>query len=89
MSNNVASAWCDYWKLFDELVESLKSDEKNLIINEFTNARKYVNGLTDGWYEFKFAFEKTLNLNKQLMTSDQVQRAEFLLSVLNNVLTNR
>lgn len=20
MSNNVASAWCDYWKLFDELV---------------------------------------------------------------------
>lgn len=83
------AGWQDYWKIFDELIEQLLSKHKSEIIAEFKDAQKYVNGLTDGWYEFKFAFEKVLNSNRQNMTEEQNQIADFLLTTLNKSLTNR
>lgn len=57
--------WQDYWKIFDKLIELLKADNQEQIILDFKEAQKYVNGLTDGWFEFKIAFEKSLQLNKE------------------------
>lgn len=54
-----------------------------------SKAQKYVNGLTDGWYEFKFSFEKVLKSNRQNMTKEQNEIAEFLFTTLNRTLTNR
>ncbi|OYU96562.1 MAG: hypothetical protein CFE21_09260 [Bacteroidetes bacterium B1(2017)] len=83
------TGWQDYWKIFDELIEHLTSDNKSEIIAEFKEAQKYVNGLTDGWYEFKFALEKAINSNTQNMTAEQNQIADFLLSTLTKSLTNK
>lgn len=83
------SGWQDYWKVFDRLIEQLSSDQKTEIISELKEAQKYVNGLTDGWYEFKFSFEKVLESNKQNMTKEQNEIADFLLATLNKSLTNR
>ncbi len=89
MKDYKLTGWQDYWKIFDELIEHLTSDNKPEIITEFKEAQKYVNGLTDGWYEFKFAFEKSLNSNRQHLTAEQNEIADFLLTTLNKSLTNR
>jgi len=81
--------WQDFWKIFDELIDLLSSDNKTIIIVEFKDAQKYVNGMTDGWYEFKFAFEKSLKSNRQHLTAEQNEIAEFLITTLNKSLTNR
>jgi hypothetical protein len=81
--------WQDYWKLFDELISLLNSDNKEEISAELKDAQKYVNGLTDGWYEFKFAFEKVLQSNRVKMTSEQTEVADFLMVTLNKSLKNR
>jgi hypothetical protein len=89
MKDYKLTSWQDYWKIFDELIEHLTSDNKSEIIAEFKEAQKYVNGLTDGWYEFKFALEKTINSNTQNMTEEENQIADFLLKTLTKSLTNR
>src|SRR5690606_37423449 len=45
-------SWEEYWKLFDNLCNSLNLDNKQFIVTELKDAQQYVNGLTDGWYEF-------------------------------------
>jgi hypothetical protein len=89
MKEYTLTGWQDYWKIFDELIEQLTSDNKAEIIVEFKEAQKYVNGLTDGWYEFKFALEKTINSNTQNMTEEENKIADFLLKTLTKSLTNR
>ena len=89
MKDYKLTGWQDYWKIFDELIEHLTSNNKSEIIAEFKEAQKYVNGLTDGWYEFKFALEKTINSNTQNMTEEENQIADFLLKTLTKSITNR
>lgn len=87
--NYQITSWLEYWKIFDDLIDLLNSENKTDIALEFINAQKYVNGLTDGWYEFKSAFENSLNANRQNFTVEQNHIANFLLSTLNKSLTNR
>jgi hypothetical protein len=87
--NYQITSWLEYWKIFDELIDLLNSDDKTDIAVEFKDAQKYVNGLTDGWYEFKLAFERSLNANRQNVTEEQNHIANFLLTTLNKSLTNR
>lgn len=89
MKDFALASWQDYWKIFDELISLLNIDDQLEIVSEFKDAQKYVNGLTDGWYEFKFAFEKSLKSNSQNMTNEQNQIADFLLSSLTKSLNNR
>lgn len=83
------TGWQDYWKLFDELIILLNSDNKEEVSAELKDAQKYVNGLTDGLYEFKFAFEKVLQSYRVKMTSEQTDLADFLIMMLNKSLNNR
>lgn len=71
--NNQITSWLENWKIFDELIGLLNSDNKTDCALEFMDAQKYVNGLTDGWYEFKSAFENSLNANKQNLREEQNQ----------------
>ncbi|MCK9481720.1 MAG: hypothetical protein M0R38_08185 [Bacteroidia bacterium] len=89
MKDYTLTGWQDYWKIFDELLVLLKADNQEQIILEFKDARLYVNGLTDGWFEFKSAFEKSLQANRTKMTVDQSDIADFLILTLNKSLTNR
>lgn len=83
-----SSGHFDYWKVFDELIEKLNADQKFEISEAFNEAKKCLNGLTDGWYEFKFSFEKTLSSNSHNMSEEQQQIAHFLLTTLNKHLDN-
>lgn len=83
------NGWRDYWNIFDELIDLLKKEQKTSIVDGFKEAQKYVNGLTDGWYEYKFAFEETLESNKENMTKEQIDISEFLMRTLNDVLNRR
>jgi len=81
--------WQDYWKIFEELIELLSTDKKLEIIAELNDAQKHVNGLTYGWYEFKFSLEKTLDKHTQNMNAEQNYIANFLIDTLNQSLKNR
>lgn len=89
MKEYTLNNWADYWAIFFELIELLKKDNQVKIISEFTEAKKYFNGLTDGCNDFKDAFEKSLQSNRRLMTNEQTEIADFLLANMNNALTNR
>ena len=81
--------WEDYWELFNVLIEQLDSDNKTEIITELKEAQRYVNGLTDGWYDFKNAFEKSHKTNRNKMTKQQNEIADFFMQSLNDSLKNR
>jgi hypothetical protein len=83
------NSWSDYWSIFDKLINLLEAENKDNIVLDLKDAKKYLNGLTDGWYEFKIAMEKTMNSNRQLMSAEQIQIAEFLSTTLDKSLSNR
>lgn len=84
------NSWDDYWSIFNSLIDSLKSyNNKDNIVLELKDAQKYVNVLTDGWFDFKSAFEKVLKKNNTNMTEEQIQIAQFLIYELKKILRNR
>lgn len=54
----------EYWTKFDLLCVELEDDSKQELADELRIAKSYVNGLTDGWYEFLNAFEKTIETHE-------------------------
>ena len=74
--------------IFNKLIDLLKADNKESIILDFKDAQKYVNGLTDSWYEFKLAFENSYQSNKTKMTAEQKKIADYLILELTESLTN-
>lgn len=89
MKNFAVSSWQDYWKLFDTLLVMVNAEGKQEIAAEFKAAQLYVNGLTDGWYDFLNAFESAVKSRKMEMTAEQFEIAEFLITSLNKSLLNR
>lgn len=84
------NSWDDYWFIFNNLIESLKSDNnKDNIVLELKDAQKSVNGLTDGWFDFKLAFENILKKNKINMTEKQIKMSQFLIYEIKKILKNR
>jgi hypothetical protein len=77
----------DYWKKYDLLCSELEDEGKQNIVKELQNAQLYVNGLTDGWYDFLNAFEKTIR-NEKLQGQTQIL-AETLIETLKFRLDNR
>jgi len=74
--------WDDYWKNFDQLCSMLTMNNKTKIETELQKAKRYVNGLTDGWYDFLNAFTAIIDNNKKDLSTEEHQLAEFLLSSL-------
>ncbi|MCB0428980.1 MAG: hypothetical protein H6585_03510 [Flavobacteriales bacterium] len=89
MKKYILIDWQDYWKIFDELIDLLNSDGKTEISSKLRDAQKHNNGLTDGWYEFMFAFERVLKSDRQIMTKEQWEIADFLINELKKSLKNR
>lgn len=58
------TSWDDYWKTFDLLIDKLKQDGQGQIVNELKDVQRYVNGMTDGWFDFKTGMEDILEENK-------------------------
>jgi len=77
----------DYWEKYNLLCSELEYQGKHNIVTELRTAQSYVNGLTDGWYDFLNAFEKTIENEK---VEGQAQKlAETLIETLKLRLENR
>jgi len=76
----------EYWKLYDDLINIIEDDN---IREGLKNAQTYVNGLTDGWYDFHSEFEKTIRNNESKLSTRQLELSKFLLTDILNALENR
>lgn len=89
MKNYNIREWKDYWDIFNELIKSLENSNKENIVLEFKSSQRFLNGLTDGWYEFLNAFSMSVENNSNNLTKEQKDMSEFLISTLKNSLKNR
>jgi hypothetical protein len=79
----------DFWTAYDNLCKSLIQANKNSIADSLKKAKMYANGLTDGWFDFMNAFEKTITDNQTFLSIDEKNTAFDLLIKLKKSLTNR
>lgn len=77
------NSWIDYWAVFNILLAKLEARNKVLIIEELKEAQKYVNGFTDGWFEFKHALEKVIGQHEQDFACEEKTIAGLLIGTLN------
>jgi len=70
----------EYWSQYDELCRSILANGNQLAYDELKKAALYVNGMTDGWFEFLIAFETALENHK--LTDEQNKTARLLIDVL-------
>ena len=75
--------------VFDSLISKLKESGQEQIIFELKDAQKHVNGLTDGWFDFKIKMEKTIESRKGSLTTEQFKIATNLIDTLNKSLNSR
>lgn len=72
----------DYWILYNKLIDLLKIDGKDTIASRLQRAQFYVNGLTDGWFDYKDEFENIFASYRTELTIEEKEIAEFLLTSL-------
>lgn len=82
-------SWEEYWKLFDNLCNSLNLDNKQFIVTELKDAQQYVNGLTDGWHEFLDRLEKINTAYNKTFSHEQNNLVKKLIINLKSSLSNR
>lgn len=81
--------WNEYWEMYDKLIVELKNENKVSIANKLIEARTFVNGLTDGWFEFKEKLDEVIESNRGNLTSTQKNILHNLSSTLKYVLKRR
>ena len=79
----------DYWKVFDDLCFNLTTKQKTEIVLEFKDAQKYVNGMTDGWYQFLEAFKNVYNANFEELDICDKENSKLLIFELEKNLSRR
>ena len=75
-----------YWILFDSLNNSLINSGKIEISIELEDAKKYVTGLTDGWYEFLNGLNEVENKFYSKMNEKEQKKLKKLINQLENSL---
>ena len=81
--------WDDYWKIFDDLCVSLTNQGKTEIVEEFKDAQKYVNGFTDGWFDFLDKFKTAFKDNFNNLEFDDKEKSNLLINALSASLKGR
>ena len=82
-------SWDDYWKIFDELCNSLTKQDKTEIVTEFKDAQKYVNGFTDGWFDFLDKFNTIYKSYINDFQFDDKEKCKLLIDALTASLKGR
>lgn len=78
--------WQDYWKQFDEMVHSLEDKGHLLLVVDLKEAQSYVNGMTDGWFEFVVRFQQALDRAVTGLPVDDLVVAKDLLDYVKTIL---
>ncbi|MFC4873517.1 hypothetical protein [Negadavirga shengliensis] len=77
----------DYWHKFDLLCSELKKNGQHDVEYELRKAQGYVNGLTDGWYDFLNEFNRITKSN--ILTDTPKELADKLIEILKYRLENK
>jgi hypothetical protein len=83
------ASWEEFWKLFDDLCNSINLDNKQTAVTDLKEAQKHVNGLTDGWHGFLNEFKKVNKEHNQSFSKEQNDMAKALIENLESSLRNR
>ena len=86
MANYEVNNWEEYWIRYDSLVKNLKKENQFELANKLVDAKKRVNGLTDGWFEFKNEFEVVIKQNKSILNIVNLELALFLIKTIKSSL---
>ncbi len=78
----------DFWTAYENLCKSLMEADKKIIADSLKKAQMYVNGMTDGWFDFMDAFEKTIQANQASLNIEEKNTAHALLGELKKSFTN-
>ena len=82
MANYEVNNFEEYWIKYDSLVKNLKKEHQFELANKLVDAKKNVNGLTDGWFEFKIEFEVAIKQNKSILNNVNLELALFLIKTI-------
>ena len=82
MANYEVNNFEEYWIKYDSLVKNLKKEHQFELANKLVDAKKNVNGLTDGWFEFKNEFEVVIKQNKSILNNVNLELALFLIKTI-------
>lgn len=66
----------EYWNKFDQLIQSLQKDKNFDVVLELKEAQRYVNGMTDGWFEFLNEFNRIMATNRDRLSRQQIDLAD-------------
>lgn len=86
MANYEVNNWEEYWIRYDSLVKNLKKENQFELANKLVDAKKRVNGLTDGWFEFKNEFEVIIKQNKSILNIVNLELSLFLIKTIKSSL---
>ncbi|NTS43922.1 hypothetical protein HRG84_23785 [Flavisolibacter sp. BT320] len=89
MGNWKLEDWTDYWKLFEQLCSSLKTNGKDEMVGKLKDAQQHVNGLSDGWYEFLNNFQSAISSNHSKLNQEERELSDFLVSTLKKALSRQ
>jgi hypothetical protein len=79
----------DYWYIFDQFCETLNKSKKAEIADKLRSAKMHVNGLTDGWFEFKNELDLVYKSDKAELTKSELVDFEYLRKEIDKTLKNR
>ena len=78
-----------YWEVFDELCSSLEQRGELAVVKSLRDSQRYVNGLTDGWWDFLEHFRSAVKAVDKDVRQHERELITTLDSTLHDVLTKR
>lgn len=75
-----------FWDEYDKLCKIVLSRGEQSLFSDLREAQQYTNGLTDGWHDFKNAFEKITT--EREMSDEVLKYSKYLIDKLNKNLFN-
>ncbi|MBC5773883.1 hypothetical protein H8S95_07395 [Pontibacter sp. KCTC 32443] len=78
-----------YWDTFQEFIKKLETQKHFELVEELEDAQKYVNGLTDGWYEFLNKLKVIYDQSSHVLAKDDSDKLKYLVESIDSMLNNR
>lgn len=78
----------EYWELYQMLYFNIEK-KNELLAQQLRQIQSYINGLTDGWYDFLTSFKKIVSDNFNNIALEDLELADLLIATLETSLKSR
>lgn len=78
-----------YWDTFDKYCASLTKKNQLEVVAKLKDAKKYVNGLTDGWYEYLIRVKQLRSDYENQLEKEENKELDYLIKSIDKMLRNR